>query len=38
MKESEQMGKFLDLGGAEKDVEHEDDGDTNQNFCTWGGP
>ena len=35
LKESEKGDKYLDLGRESKKLEHESDGDTYCNWCTW---
>ena len=35
MNESKIIDKYLDLARIIKNMEHEDDSDTNCNWCTW---
>ena len=37
-KESGKRDKYLDLAGEQKTMEHEGNGDTSSNWCTWNNP
>ena len=38
IKENKTRDKYLDLAGELKNMEYEDDGDTNCNWCAWNDP